>query len=184
MSEIHPHDALLRALNEEQFGSQKAYGMWGGCDWVFIDADPDAIVIQVVSRERHEVFAKNIAEAVASRYQSQFRTRLIRTWSRTSGSAEEPLLKEFEFTYVEDPSAEPQGSAALWERCAAIGWERGTKAKARPEAGQVHRVVNVVSAAPATPKPHGEMTEAEIRTWAGAWAKQIVAQLGEQGGAR
>lgn len=182
MSEIHPHDALLARLNEEQFQSRKLHGMWGGCDWLFIDADPEALVIEVVAKKEPHRFARSIAADQLTAYRSQFRTGVIRTWSRLSGSDEEPLLQEFPFVFEEDPSAYRQRSADLWETCAAIAWERGTKAKARPEAGEIHRVVNVVSAAPPLPKPHEEMSKDEVQAWAGAWAEQIIASIVAQQG--
>lgn len=184
MSEIHPHDALLARLNEEQFQSQKLHGMWGGCDWVFIDADPEALVIEVVAKKEPHEFARKIAANLIGAYRSQFRTGVIRTWSRLSGSAEEPLLQEFPFVFAEDPAAYRERSADLWEACAAIGWERGPKAKARPEPGEVHRVVNVVSAAPPLPKPYEEMSKDDVQAWAGAWARQIVASIEAQGEGR
>lgn len=182
MSEIHPHDALLARLNEEQFQSRKAHGMWGGCDWLFIDADPEALVIEVVAKQDPHGFARKVAANQLAAYRSQFRTRVIRTWSRPSGSNDESLLQEFPFVFEEDPATPRERSADLWEACAAIGWERGSKAKARPEPGEVHRVVNVVSAAPPMPKAHDDMTEEEVDAWAGAWAEQIIASIVAQQG--
>ena len=187
MEGMHPHDALLQRMNGvELFQVRKMSGMWGGCDWNVVDADPEAIVVDLVARERVGNHVDGVADLLHRQFAGWLGTAAIRIWSRTAGADEEPVEHVFPVSadverFINRPDAQ---LLELWAACEAIAWERGEKAVPRPTEAVARPVVGGAFQAPPTPKPVDEMTEEDVRAWAKDFAERIFSQLGLDGGQR
>ena len=187
MEGIHPHDALLERMNGvELYQVRKMSGMWGGCDWRVVDADPEVIVVDLVARERVGNHVDGVADLLLRRFAGWLGTAAIRIWSRTAGADEEPVEHVFPVSadverFINRPDAQ---LLELWAACEAIAWERGEKAVPRPTEAVARPVVGGAFQAPPTPKPVDEMTEEDVRAWAKDFANRIFSQLGLDGGQR